>query len=104
LQEAALRVPRESGFAATLVIANEEHRFIIAEQLRGVGLTGQALLLEPVGRNTAPVATVAALRLTEADPDALMLSLPSDLAIEDVGAVHAGVERSASVSRGGGRV
>src|SRR5947209_17624415 len=73
LQEAALRVPREAGFAAPRVVANEEHRFIIAEQLRGIHAAAQSLLLEPVGRNTAPAATVAALRLMEADPDALML-------------------------------
>src|SRR6185312_13290670 len=73
LQQAALRVPAAAGFAAPLVIANEEHRFIIAEQLRGIDLTPQALLLEPVGRNTAPAAAVAALRLAKADPQALML-------------------------------
>jgi mannose-1-phosphate guanylyltransferase/mannose-6-phosphate isomerase len=101
LQEAALRVPRKAGFAAPLVIANEEHRFIIAEQLRGVDLTAQALLLEPVGRNTAPAATVAALRLVEADPDAMMLVMPSDHAIEDINAFHAAVERADIAARGG---
>src|ERR1700719_2628897 len=54
LQQAALRVPGAAGFAAPLVIANEEHRFIIAEQLRAIDIAAGALLLEPAGRNTAP--------------------------------------------------
>src|SRR4051794_38891315 len=101
LQEAALRVPRKAGFAAPLVIANEEHRFIIAEQLRGVDLTAQALLLDPVGRNTAPAATVAALRLVEADPDAMMLVMPPDPADEDDHACRAAAEGPDSAARGG---
>ena len=51
-----------------LIVANEEHRFIIAEQLREIGVTPEALILEPVGRNTAPAACVAALRLVAAQP------------------------------------
>jgi mannose-1-phosphate guanylyltransferase/mannose-6-phosphate isomerase len=101
LQEAALRVPAKAGFGAPLVIANEEHRFIIAEQLRGIDLRVQALLLEPVGRNTAPAAAVAALRLAEADPAALMLLMPSDHAIEDLAAFHAAVGRAAVAARAG---
>ena len=101
LQQAALRVPRAAGFADPLVIANEEHRFIIAEQLRGIEVTAQALLLEPVGRNTAPAAAVAALLLVEADPQALMLVMPSDHAIEDVAAFQAAVQRAAIAARAG---
>src|ERR1700732_3994983 len=63
LQQAVRRVCRDRRFAAPLLVANEEHRFIIAEQLREIGVAPQALLLEPVGRNTAPAACVAALRL-----------------------------------------
>ncbi len=74
------------------MIANEEHRFLIAEQLREIGATPQALLLEPVGRNTAPAVCVAALRLAERDPEALMLVMPSDHRIDD----RAGLSRRAS--------
>ena len=63
LQQAALRVDGLANFHAPLVVANEEHRFIIAEQLREIGLAAQRLLLEPVGRNTAPAAAAAALWL-----------------------------------------
>jgi mannose-1-phosphate guanylyltransferase/mannose-6-phosphate isomerase len=101
LQQAALRVPADAGFAAPLVIANEEHRFLIAEQLREVEMTPQALLLEPVGRNTAPAVCVAALRLVESDPAALMLVTPSDHAIDDVPAFHAAIERAAAAARAG---
>src|ERR1700722_7641389 len=63
LQQAALRVDGISVFAAPLIIANEEHRLIIAEQRREIGLAPQGLLLEPVGRNPAPAACVSALSL-----------------------------------------
>ena len=86
LQETALRLAGDAGFAAPLIIANEEHRFIIAEQMREIGVAAEALVLEPVGRNTAPAACIAALRLAERDRDALMLVLASDHAIADVGA------------------
>src|SRR5690348_15724154 len=64
LQETVLRVANGAGgaddFAQPVIIANEEHRFIIAEQLRAIGAVADALMLEPVGRNTAPAACVAA--------------------------------------------
>jgi mannose-1-phosphate guanylyltransferase/mannose-6-phosphate isomerase len=99
LQQAVLRVDGLSGFAAPLIVANEEHRFIIAEQLREIGLARHALLLEPVGRNTAPAACVAALSLVEAEPDALMLLMPSDHVIEDRAAFLTAVERAATAAR-----
>ncbi len=77
LQETARRV-HGSGFAAPLVICNDEHRFIVAEQLRALDITPRLILLEPEGRNTAAAAAVAALSLAADDGDALMLVLPSD--------------------------
>ena len=101
LQQAALRVDGLPGFAPPLIIANEEHRFIIAEQLREIGLATQALLLEPIGRNTAPAACVGALALVATEPDALMLLMPSDHVIEDRAAFIAAVERAATAARTG---
>jgi mannose-1-phosphate guanylyltransferase / mannose-6-phosphate isomerase len=101
LQQAALRVADVPGFGAPLLIANEEHRFIIAEQLREIDVAAQGLLLEPVGRNTAPAACVAALTLAEAEPDALMLLMPSDHTITDRDAFLAAVERAAVAARAG---
>ena len=82
LQQTVRRVAEDERYAAPVLVANEEHRFIIAEQLREIGVVPQALLLEPMGRNTAPAACVAALALTETEPDPLMLVMASDHAIE----------------------
>src|SRR5579885_2583537 len=83
LQETALRIAGRAGFAAPLLVANEEHRFIIAEQLREAAVAPAAIVLEPAGRNTAPAAAVAALRLAAEAPDALMLLMPSVHTIAD---------------------
>ncbi|HEY8354654.1 MAG TPA: mannose-1-phosphate guanylyltransferase/mannose-6-phosphate isomerase [Methylophilaceae bacterium] len=66
-----------------LVVANEEHRFIAAEQLQQVGAKPEAILLEPLGRNTAPAIAVAALEATRDDHDPVLLILPSDHVILD---------------------
>lgn len=73
-------VQRLSGgqFSDPMLICNEEHRFIVAEQLRARGISPSEIILEPVGRNTAPAVCVAALALLAADPAALMLVCPSD--------------------------
>src|ERR1700693_2920802 len=95
LQETVQRVIGDPGFAPPLIIANEEHRFIIAEQLREIGAVPAALILEPVGRNTAPAACVAALRLAAAkapgEPDALMLVMASDHVIADLAAFRGAI-------------
>jgi mannose-1-phosphate guanylyltransferase/mannose-1-phosphate guanylyltransferase/mannose-6-phosphate isomerase len=104
LQEAARRVGEQRLFGAPLVIANDEHRFIIAEQLRQIGVAPRAIVLEPIGRNTAPAATVAALCASEGEPDALILVMPSDHAIRDVAAFQAAVETAAAAARGGALV
>ncbi len=105
LQESVLRAVGDAGgefgFAPPLIIANEEHRFIIAEQLREIGAVPDALVLEPTGRNTAPAACVAALRLAASEPDALMLVMPSDHVIGDLAAFHAAVGRAAVAARAG---
>jgi mannose-1-phosphate guanylyltransferase/mannose-6-phosphate isomerase len=69
-----------------LVVCNEEHRFMVAEQLRQVDLAASALILEPDGRNTAPAVALAALQAVQDDPDALLLVLPADHLIQDVSA------------------
>src|SRR5438128_1590231 len=101
LQQTVLRVAERERFAPPLVVANEEHRFIIAEQLREIGAMPRALLLEPVGRNTAPAACLAALTLTETEPDPLMLLMPSDHTIRDVDAFVGAIDRAATAARAG---
>jgi mannose-1-phosphate guanylyltransferase / mannose-6-phosphate isomerase len=104
LQLTVRRVADRQGFAAPLLVANEEHRFIIAEQLREIAAVPRALLLEPVGRNTAPAACIAALALTEAEPDPLMLVMPSDHTIGDLAAFADAVEGAATAARAGALV
>jgi mannose-1-phosphate guanylyltransferase/mannose-6-phosphate isomerase len=91
LQETVLRVGG-GRFAAPLVVCNNDHRFIVAEQLRELSVTPHAILLEPVGRNTAPAAAIAAYTLMQADPNALMLLMPSDHVIADIAAFHAAID------------
>jgi mannose-1-phosphate guanylyltransferase/mannose-6-phosphate isomerase len=104
LQQTIRRVAEDERYAAPVLVANEEHRFIIAEQLREIGVVPQALLLEPMGRNTAPAACVAALALTAAEPDPLMLVMASDHAIGDVDAFREAVGRAAQAARAGALV
>lgn len=104
LQEAALRVGDATRFASPLIIANDEHRFIIAEQLREAGIAPRALVLEPMGRNTAPAACIAALLLTAEDSSALMLIMPSDHVIADRTSFAAALDRAAAAARTGALV
>jgi mannose-1-phosphate guanylyltransferase / mannose-6-phosphate isomerase len=101
LQEAALRVGDGTRFAAPIVVANDEHRFIVAEHLRLAGVAPQAIVLEPAGRNTAPAVCVAALTLVANERDALMLVVPSDHAISDVPAFLAAADRAAATAQAG---
>jgi mannose-1-phosphate guanylyltransferase/mannose-1-phosphate guanylyltransferase/mannose-6-phosphate isomerase len=103
LQETVDRVGAD-GFAPPTILCNEEHRFLIAEQLRDMAIQPRALVLEPIGRNTAPAATVAALMLAKAEPQAVMLLLPSDHQIGDVPAFHAAVRTAVAAARQGSLV
>ena len=101
LQETALRVRPGERFAAPLLIANNDHRFMIAEQLRLIDIEPSAIVLEPVGRNTAPAIAAAALLLARDDPDAIMLVLASDHQIADVTAFHAAIDTAARLAADG---
>jgi mannose-1-phosphate guanylyltransferase/mannose-6-phosphate isomerase len=78
LQSTLLRLTGIEGSAAPLLLCNDAHRFILAEQLRQIEIQPKAIILEPVGRNTAPALTVAALMATADQQDALLLVLPAD--------------------------
>ena len=100
LQDTAGRVAGPE-FAAPIVVCNEEHRFVIAEQLRQIGVTPRALMLEPAARNTAPAAAAAAAFLLRDDPASLMLVLPSDHVIRDEAAFRAAVTAGAAAASTG---
>jgi mannose-1-phosphate guanylyltransferase/mannose-6-phosphate isomerase len=101
-------VRRLAGLSVTapIVVCNDAHRFIVAEQLRAIGAPAQAIVLEPVGRNTAPAIALAALSALAASSgnaggDALLLVLPADHVIRDLGAFHAAVQIAAEAARSG---
>jgi len=92
LQETVARTEGLPGLAPPIVICNENHRFMVAEQLRELGTAPQAIVLEPQGRNTAPAAAIAALLVSGgADADPVLLVLPADHVITDVPAFQAAV-------------
>lgn len=100
IQDTAARVGGE-GFAAPLIICNQEHRFLIAEQMRALGVQPSAIILEPFGRNTAAAVAMAALHVERQDPDALLLILPADHVITEGERFHAAVERAAAAAANG---
>jgi len=101
LQDTALRLADSPLAGDPLVVCNDEHRFLLAEQLRRVGVRPRAVFLEPVARNTAPAIAVAAFAAADADPDTLLLVLPSDHLIGDRVAFHLAVERALPAARAG---
>jgi mannose-1-phosphate guanylyltransferase/mannose-6-phosphate isomerase len=101
LQDTATRTLSDVGFAPPLLICNDEHRFLVDEQLRQVGVEPQAILLEPAARNTAPAIAAAALWLLDRDPDALMLVQPSDHVIAEPAEFHRAVMRGLAAAQSG---
>ncbi|MBY8610158.1 mannose-1-phosphate guanylyltransferase/mannose-6-phosphate isomerase [Burkholderia arboris] len=78
VQQTALRLRNLQGASAPIIVTNNDQRFLVAEQLRQVDITPSSIVLEPVGRNTAPAIAIAALLAMHDSPDALLLVLPSD--------------------------
>ena len=95
LQETALRLAGWPELMAPIVVCGHEHRFLVAEQMREIGVAPLGILLEPAGRNTAPAVAAAAHFLAAIDPDAVMLVLPADHVIEQPDAFAAAVRRAA---------
>ena len=100
LQQTALRAVG-TGFAAPVVVCNEAHRFLVAEQLRAAEVASPRILLEPVGRNSAPAIAAAALVAGEHNPQALCWIMASDAVIADVPALHAALATAAVAARAG---
>ena len=101
LQSTALRVAGLDA-AAPIVVCNEAHRFLVAEQLRTINMGAQAILLEPVGRNTAPAIALAALvALKNGESDPLLLVLPADHVVRDVPAFLVAVRAAVRAAEAG---
>lgn len=85
LQQTVLRISERPGISRPIVSCNDQHRFLVAEQLREIDVEPVAILLEPTGRNTAPAAAAAAIHAINSNPDddPLLLVLPADHVIAD---------------------
>lgn len=107
IQETALRATGLPGLTGPVVVCNEAHRFLVAEQLRQVGIEPRSIVLEPVGRNTAPavaVAALAALAKSQAQGDAgepLLLVLPADHVLADTADFRKAVTEAIPAARAG---
>ncbi|MAV74580.1 MAG: mannose-1-phosphate guanylyltransferase/mannose-6-phosphate isomerase [Cellvibrionales bacterium TMED21] len=83
--------------ATPMVVCNEQHRFLVAEQLRQLDIESPSIVLEPAGRNTAPAIAIAAIDALAKDPEAVLLVLPADHHIADVGALQSAVTQALNV-------
>ncbi len=99
LQETVLRLPELENLSSPMVVCNEDHRFMVAEQLHELGIEPQAILLEPFGRNTAPAVALAALAATS--PDDILLVLPADHVIADHQALATAIEQAVELAAEG---
>ena len=98
VQETLARLDGLSGLQAPIAVCNEDHRFIMAEQLREISAHPKAIILEPVGKNTAPAVAVAALTAAEND---VLLILPADHVIVDTAAFHNAVAQARKMAEQG---
>ena len=101
LQDTLLRLRNLRGVGDPIVVCNENHRFMVAEQLRAIGVSAGAIILEPMGRNTAPAVAVAALSARSDGEDPGLLVLPADHFIGDEAALLAALETGAAFAEAG---
>jgi mannose-1-phosphate guanylyltransferase len=100
IQETALRAAGP-GFAPPILVCNQEHRFLAAEQMRQAGVAGARVVLEPVGRNSAPAMLAAALIVAETTPDAVLWMMAADASVGDVSALHQALAAAVLAARAG---
>jgi mannose-1-phosphate guanylyltransferase/mannose-6-phosphate isomerase len=100
LQSTLARVTEGGRFERPIIVANAEHRFLVAEQLRGIAAPAR-IVLEPEGRNTAPAVAAAALLASRDDGDAIILVMPADHVIEDVPLFHQAVDAGTKAALSG---
>ena len=101
LQQTQQRLEGIEALGAPLLICNDDHRFIVAEQMRQLGVEPESILLEPMGRNTAPAVCVAALRATARGEDPLLLVLAADHVIREPEKFRATVEAGIPAAEAG---
>jgi len=93
IQDTVSRLNGIEELAAPIIVCNDEHRFMIAEQMREIGIDPSAIILEPFGRNTAPAVAISAMKVNEiAGEDVVILVLPADHVIQNIKAFHKAVD------------
>ena len=90
-----------TGFAAPIVVCNDDHRFLVREELTRAGIAPQAIILEPVARNTAAAVAVAALAAVQKTPDAVIAVMPSDHLVRDADGFIAALKAAAAIAETG---
>ena len=93
-QESLQRLSGLEGVGKPIVVCNQEHRFLVAEQLRQIGIDEAVIVLEPVGRNTAPAVTLAALEANKRGENPNLLVLAADHSIPDVSSFHTALNKA----------
>lgn len=101
LQQTLKRVSDPGLFQSPMIIANNDYRFLVAEQVQELGIEPMCIVLEPEGRNTAPAAAVASLIASQVDPEALVMLLPSDHVVADEPAFIAACKMAAAAAARG---
>jgi mannose-1-phosphate guanylyltransferase/mannose-6-phosphate isomerase len=101
LQETIRRLDGVEGLARPIVVCNEQHRFMVAEQLREESIEAAAIILEPVGRNTAPAVAVAAVQALAEAENAVLLVLPADHVIRERDKLHAAIAAGSAQAEAG---
>ena len=91
-QESLLRLRGMAGLGAPVVVCNADHRFLVAEQLRQLDIADATIILEPIGRNTAPAVALAALAARATHSDSILLVLAADHVIADIAAFQAALK------------
>lgn len=95
------RLAPGQGFAAPIVMCNNDHRFLVREELQHAGIEPKAIILEPTARNTAPAIAVAALAASAENHDAIIVVMPSDHAVNDEAAFIKAVHHAAAIAANG---
>jgi mannose-1-phosphate guanylyltransferase/mannose-6-phosphate isomerase len=101
LGAALARLQPEAGFAAPIVLCNNDHRFLVMEEVQRSGIVARAIVLEPIARNTCAAIAVAALIAARDSPDAILAVMPSDHVIREEDRFVDGVRRAANVAATG---
>ena len=95
------RLKADAGFAQPILLCNNDHRFLVREELDRAGIKPRAIILEPIARNTAPAIAVAALAALRENPGAILAVMPSDHVVKDEARFVEGIRRAAKVAATG---